>query len=305
LFYCIKKKTEIAAKSIEIVIYFNGQGDNMKFRNRVKSEILHKGIYYLLVLFLAVGLKYYYSRTGSEDLVWILSPTASFVEYLSGTHFEPEFNVGYISSDRAVAIVPACAGLNFMIAAFCMAALWLLYSMKRKALLPLCVISALTVSYLLTVAVNSLRIVISMHLYKVNIYTQLITPARVHRIEGVIIYIVFLSLFYFVLRKTTSVSKLFAMDKKRENRGGIIKDALFTILVPLFWYFMIALAAPIMNGAHHHNAELFREHFLAVLLSGLIIFIIIFLILMCYNYFIQRNKNTTTGVPHEIKNINC
>jgi hypothetical protein len=34
--------------------------------------------------------------------------------------------------------------------------LWLLYSMKQKALLPLCVISALTVSYLLTVAVNSL-----------------------------------------------------------------------------------------------------------------------------------------------------
>jgi exosortase K len=277
----------------------------MKFRNRVKSEILQKGIYYLLVLFIAVGLKYYYSRAGSEDLVWILSPTASFVERLSGTHFEPEFNVGYISSGRDVAIVPACAGLNFMIAAFSMAAFWLLYSMKRKVLLPLCVISALTASCFLTVAVNSFRIVISMYLYKANIYTQLITPERVHRIEGVVIYIVFLSLFYFALRKITSVSNLFAIYKDRGNHGGIVKDSLFTILIPLFWYFMIALAAPIMNGAHYHNPELFREHFLDVLIWGLIIFIIIFLILICYNYYIQRNKNIAKGVPDEIKNIDC
>ena len=288
-----------------IVISINVQGENMELWNRIKSEILHKGIYYLLVMFIAVGLKYYYSRAGSENLVWILSPTAFSVECLTGTHFESEFNVGYISSSRDVAIVPACAGLNFMIAAFCMAALWLLYSMKRKALLPICVISGMAVSYCVTVAINSLRIVISMYLYRANIYTQLITPERVHRIEGVVIYIVFLSLFYFALRKITSVSKLFAIDKDRENRSGIVMDSLFTVLIPLFWYFMISLAVPIINGAHHHNPELFREHFLDVLISGLIIFIIIFLILMCYNYFIQRNKNTAKGVPDEIKNIDC
>jgi exosortase K len=262
----------------------------MKVWHQIKSEILHKGIYYLLVLFIAAGLKLFYSRAASEDLVWILSPTASVVECLSGTQFEKEINIGYVSINRGIAIVPACAGLNFMIVAFCMAAFELLYSMKRRGLLPLCVTAGLTAAYLLTVAVNSMRIVISMYLYKANIYTQLITPERVHRIEGVVIYIVFLSLFYLAVRKITSVSKLFATEKNREYKGWSLKDALFTSLIPLFWYFLIALAVPVLNKAHHHNTELFWEHFFVVLIVGLIIFLIIFLILMCYNFFIKRNK---------------
>jgi hypothetical protein len=132
-----------------------------------------------------------------------------------------------------------------------------------------------------------------MHLYKANIYTQLITPARVHRIEGVVIYIVFLSLFYFALRKTTSVSKLFAIDKIRENTGGIVKDALFTILVPLFWYFLIILAVPVINNAHHHNAEIFWEHCLTVLMAGLMIFLIIFLVLICYSFSINKKSKSS------------
>jgi threonine/homoserine/homoserine lactone efflux protein len=129
-----------------------------------------------------------------------------------------------------------------------------------------------------------------MSLYKANIYTQLITPERVHRIEGVVIYIVFLSLFYLAVRKITSVSKLFATDKNKEYKGWNMRDALFTSLIPLFWYFLIALAVPVLNNAHHHNAELFWEHFFVVLIIGLIIFLIIFLILMCYNFLIKRNK---------------
>ncbi|MEN6321693.1 MAG: exosortase K [Syntrophaceae bacterium] len=262
----------------------------MNIWDQIKTEILHKGIYYLLVLFIAVGLKFFYSRAASEDLVWILSPTAAIVECLSGTHFEKEMNIGYVSLSRSITIVPACAGLNFMIAAFCMAAFGLLYSMKRRELLPLCVVASMAAAYLLTVAVNSVRIVTSMYLYKADIYTQLITPERVHRIEGVLIYVVFLSLFYLAVRKIMWATMLFATYEKKKTDGRNIRDAVITSLIPLFWYFLIALAVPVLNNAHHSHAGLFWEHFLVVLTVGLIIFLIIFLILVCYSFFPKRNK---------------
>jgi exosortase K len=262
----------------------------MNIPEQIKSEILHKGVCYLLVLFIAVGLKYFYSRAASEDLVWILSPTASIVECLSGAHFEKELNIGYVSTCRGIAIVPACAGLNFMIAAFCMAAFWLLHSMKRRSVLPLCIIAAMAAAYLVTVAVNSVRIVISMYLYKANIYTPLITPERVHRIEGVVIYVVFLSLFYLAVRKITEATKICATAVKEKTGCGNIRKALITSIIPLFWYFLIALAVPVLNNAHHNHAGLFWEHFFIVLTVGVIIFLIIFLILMCYSFFSKRSK---------------
>ena len=45
---------------------------------------------YLLALLLAYGLKTHYSRATSEELGWMLTPTAAAVEHLSGLEFERE-----------------------------------------------------------------------------------------------------------------------------------------------------------------------------------------------------------------------
>ena len=89
--------------------------------NKINRLVLHYGIFYILALFIAFGLKYHYSRADSVDLVWILKPTACLVEHISGIEFESEVNTGFISREYRIIIAPSCAGINFLIIVFCMA----------------------------------------------------------------------------------------------------------------------------------------------------------------------------------------
>ena len=106
----------------------------MRMLNRMNTG---KIIYCLLVLFIAAGLKYTYSQSTSEDLQWILGPTASLVEALTGEQFMKEQNIGYVSVHQRIAIIPGCSGINFMIAAFCMLTISLVCSTNRKQYLTL------------------------------------------------------------------------------------------------------------------------------------------------------------------------
>ena len=80
-----------------------------------------------LFLLLAVALvmwaiKRYYSDAAVDDLRWVLGPTARLVTVATGVPFEWEAGQGYLSRERLFLIEKVCAGLNFMIAAFGMAA---------------------------------------------------------------------------------------------------------------------------------------------------------------------------------------
>ena len=54
---------------------------------------LRSAAYLLPALGMAVMIKYHYSRAGSEDLRWILLPTARLVEVFSGIHFVEELQI--------------------------------------------------------------------------------------------------------------------------------------------------------------------------------------------------------------------
>ena len=79
--------------------------------NRMKRLILENALFYLLALLTLYGLKYHYSRAGSEDLKWILAPTTAMVQGVSGMRFEHEAHTGYVNRERRVIIAPACAGV--------------------------------------------------------------------------------------------------------------------------------------------------------------------------------------------------
>jgi hypothetical protein len=95
----------------------------MKQAKLRQGKIFVRGnwIFLLLTLLVAFGLKYHYSQARSDDLVWILGPTAVLVEQLSGIDFDKEAHTGYVNNEHRVIIAPACAGVNFFIIAFCMA----------------------------------------------------------------------------------------------------------------------------------------------------------------------------------------
>ena len=238
--------------------------------NKIKDIVLQNAIFYLLALMIAIGLKYHYSRAGSDDLIWILGPTAELVEQIGGIPFECEAGAGFVNHKLRVIIAPACAGVNFLIIAFCTAVFSGLHYFKRiRAKIAWLIISALS-AYLVTIPVNALRILLSIYVYDADIYSGWLTVQRVHRLEGVVIYFFFLCLFYRIIMKTTH-HYLRTTAKKRGT--GFRRN--FTIsgdnhwpgagLIPLFWYGLVTLGIPLINAAYSKNGFRFIEH------SGMVI----------------------------------
>ncbi len=70
---------------------------------------------YLMGFSLILGMKYLYSRADCESLLWILGPTARWVEVLSGIPFVYEPGMGYANHGLRFLIAPSCSGVQFMI----------------------------------------------------------------------------------------------------------------------------------------------------------------------------------------------
>ena len=144
----------------------------------------------LMVFAIAYALKQHYSVATSNDLLWVLQPTASIVALVLQTPFvfEPEY--GFISTLHEFAIEPSCAGINFMIAAFTtISLLWLpnVTTIRHKFAV---ICGALVASFAATIAVNSLRITSAVALGNGLAEWFRVSEEQFHRIEGITVYLV-------------------------------------------------------------------------------------------------------------------
>lgn len=71
--------------------------------------------FYLTGLLLIFFMKYYYSRAGDGQLLWLLAPTSGWVSILSGISFEYMPGTGYVNHDMKILIAPSCSGMQFML----------------------------------------------------------------------------------------------------------------------------------------------------------------------------------------------
>jgi len=247
-------------------------------------------IYYMVVLLMAVGLKYHYSHARSNDLGWILGPTAGVVEYISGIAFEKEGGAGFVNRANRIIIAPSCAGVNFLIIAFCMAAFSGLHRLNSFGLKIFWLGNSAAWTYVLTIAVNAFRIVTSIHMYNADIYYHGLTPERLHRIEGIFIYLFFLCLFYLALDK---IICFWSRDPENKQKKRICQyqDSIgsgHAPVVPLFWYLMISLGIPLLNRSYHKNGRQFVEHSLVILCVCMVVFLVVFLIQSCWGWIFRR-----------------
>ena len=141
----------------------------------------------LTIVVLAMwGLKRYYADAPVDDLRWMLAPTAGLVTAASGVPFERQDGEGYVSRARRFVIAKACAGINFMIAAFGMVA-WTLRRRARSAIAAALVIAAgFVASYAAAMFVNAARIVAA--LWLADHPVRFMAPSQVHRLEGIACY---------------------------------------------------------------------------------------------------------------------
>ena len=75
-------------------------------------------IFYLTALFIILGLKCYYRQADCDSLLWILAPTAHWVELLSKIPFTYISGTGYVNHSLRMVIAPSCSGVRFMIITF-------------------------------------------------------------------------------------------------------------------------------------------------------------------------------------------
>lgn len=254
--------------------------------DQYKQLVLRNVIFYLLGLLIAFGLKYHYSRAGSDDLVWILRPTAGLVEHISGIHFEQETGTGFVSLARHIIIAPSCAGINFLIIAFCMTAFSFIHYIRHNRLKLLWLGISGVNAYLLTIAVNAIRIMISIHLYEADIYYGWITRERVHRIEGILVYFFFLYVSYLIIGKIMNHYTEGVAGKKRAavNEEKNYSQMVSKGLIPLFWYFGITLIVPLLNTAYRESGLRFLEHCRAIVSVCLVVFLFMLLIQLSFRF---------------------
>jgi len=202
-----------------------------------------------LVALAVWAMKRYYASAPVDDLRWILGPTATLVTALTRVPFEWEPGQGYLSRERLFLIEKACAGINFMIAAFGMVAVVRgrrVTSWRAAAVvLPMCVVA----SYSAAVCVNAARITIAMWLTAHPIGFAGMTAAQIHRVEGIACYFAGLVLLYQLVQP---------VERPAPE------------LVPLFWYLVITVAVPLANGAAS-GGQIFVEHTLFVLAVPLVL----------------------------------
>ena len=105
---------------------------------------------------------------------------------------------------------------------------------------------SLLASYVAAVMINAVRISIAMWLAAHPLTLSSLTPADIHRLEGIVVYFGGLVLLYELVR--------------RVDRGAFPHLAL-----PLACYYAITLAVPILNGAAR-TGDAFLQHALVVLL---------------------------------------
>jgi exosortase K len=254
----------------------------------MKRQLLQNSIFYVIALLIAFGLKYHYSQASSDDLTWILGPTARIVEQISKIHFEKEEGTGYINREHRIIIVPSCAGVNFFIIAFCMTVCSFIHYFKGVRVKFLWLWTSFVGTYLLTLATNALRIIIAIHVYHTEIYSDWLTQERLHRIEGIVVYFSFLCIFYVIIRK---IIHYYVCGPSKGKR----KIFLYAGFIPLFWYILINLVVPLLNVAYRGNTYRFIEHGSIVFAVCVAIVMIFLLIQIWYNRIVNKQQKGRKG----------
>ena len=225
-------------------------------RTKRKTKLLHSGI----VVVIAVGLKAFYSTASVNDLRWVLAPTTFLVELVTGERFFFESYAGYMNTDRSFLIADSCSGMNFLIAAFLMIAMILIWRSDLPSW-PTFLFS-FPFAYAATIAANTVRITVAIKLHRMEEPMIWVNPERLHRLQGIFIYFGFLLLIFLLLDRTRHY------DARRNP---------LRYLMPLSIYWVITLGVPILNGAFNSGIDI-REHLIFVFVTPIVILAPLFLI---------------------------
>ena len=201
----------------------------------------------------AYALKAFYSGANAEQLRWVLAPTCWLAGGLTGMTFIDEAGAGVISHADRLVVGAACSGLNFLIV--CFATLFFSFARRWRGLGARLgwLVASLAVAYGATIATNAVRVVLAARLYHLDIYGDLLTAARLHRLMGTFLY-------------CASLVTLFQIAQSRFVRPpSTTRWRVFeTAGLPLGWYLAVALLVPLVRRPTRPFEGRLAEHVVTV-----------------------------------------
>lgn len=227
---------------------------------RCKIILKTCGLYYLAGAAWILGIKYFYSLAGSDDLLWILTPTAWWVRTLGGLPFEYQPDLGYVNHSLRFVIASSCSGVQFMMILGAMLIFSLVHRLKNHTQRTIWLFGSLSASYIITILVNSLRILLAIYLpplfTEAGLWNRFMTPERLHSMIGVVVYFSALLMVYGM------VNNFFIFIGKSSDTT--VEKTSYSLVAPLFWYLFIVLGLPFLNGAGIRNRQDFWEYALLI-----------------------------------------
>ncbi len=228
-------------------------------------------IFYIPGVCLVIGMKWFCSGANAEQLHWILFPTVRLIGGTTGIHFEWDSFFGWVNHPHTMIVGPSCAGTNFLILTF--AALYFSFVHRVQGLVGKLGWGGLTllIAFVLTVGTNAIRIIAAMHVYEMEIYNAWVTPDRIHRALGTLVYVMSLVATY------VTIERMFEGRARRTSphstSAGIHRGLPPAIRVSLVWYGAFVVGIPVMTGLYRGSlADSFVEHVVTVSIICTIVF---------------------------------
>lgn len=123
------------------------------FRSRSRTIALA-----LLLLGLAVGVKWWYRTATLDELTFALRPVAGAISLFTGAPWTLEPGEGYVFRELGMVVDRSCSGINFLVIVWITFAFLLLRRSAMGCVAPYMVLLAGVVAYLLTLLANTGRI---------------------------------------------------------------------------------------------------------------------------------------------------
>jgi len=165
-------------------------------------------LYYVLVLLGFIGLKFVYTITDNNMLLFLIKPTNSLVSMIQSSSWVYTNDAGFYHETLNIIIDKSCSGFNFMILCYTVFSFTFLKFIKQGIFQLLSIPVSLILAYIITILVNTSRISISILIEK-KINLQL---SWLHEAQGVFIYLSFLIGFYMVLNHL--LTQMFLKNEK-------------------------------------------------------------------------------------------
>lgn len=228
-------------------------------------------IFYLAGGLVVLALKYYYSQADCDSLLWILAPTTRWVEFLSGISFTYVLGTGYVNHSLRLLIAPSCSGVRFMLIVAAMLIFSFVHTVASRKKFPPSreilrigrglgwILFSMAVSWVLTVFVNGLRIIIAIflpiYLERAGLMGGVLTAERLHTMIGVVVYFAALLAIYRIAAYVI---------RERSGEANFLEEFARKCAPPVFWYFFMTAGLPLLNRAYQNDAAGYMEYTLLI-----------------------------------------